>query len=62
MNTASSQNVTADEQAFIAERSIVCEDFAEHEIRRQAGQLSRAEYLIVGLLLVATYVLTLTLQ
>lgn len=62
MNTASSHNVTADEQAFLAERDNVCEDFARHEFHHQRGQLSRSEYFIVGILLVATFVLTLALQ
>lgn len=62
MNTASSHNVAADEQAFLAERNNVCEDFANHEIQHQNGQFSRAEYLTVGFLLVAAYVLTLALQ
>ena len=62
MNTASSHNVTADEQAFLTERNHVCDDFAQHEFHHQRGQLSRGEYFIVGILLVATFVLTLALQ
>gem|GEM_PF-5088544 len=62
MNTASSHSITADEQAFLTERDHVCDDFAQHESRHQRGQLSRVEYFIVGILLVATFALTLALQ
>ncbi|PRB51775.1 hypothetical protein CQ013_08340 [Arthrobacter sp. MYb216] len=62
MNTASSHDATPDEQAFLTERSHVCEDFAAHEATHQNGQLSRGEYLVVGLLLAIAYVLTLALQ
>ncbi|MFJ2350650.1 hypothetical protein [Glutamicibacter sp. NPDC087673] len=62
MQVASSHNATAGEREFLAERDTVCEEFATHEGQRRKGQLSRVEYLIVGLLVVATFVITLVIQ
>ncbi|MFJ6418118.1 hypothetical protein [Paeniglutamicibacter sp. NPDC091659] len=47
---------------FEAERDKVCAYFAEREGKRQPGQLTKAEYIFVGVLLVATYALVLVFQ
>lgn len=47
---------------FEAERDRVCNDFADHELAKQPGQLGRIEYVFVGVMLVVSYALVLFLQ
>ncbi|MGL3806955.1 hypothetical protein ACSYDW_12750 [Paeniglutamicibacter sp. R2-26] len=47
---------------FEAERDRVCTYFADREGRRQPGQLTRVEYVLVGALLIASYALVLLFQ
>lgn len=49
-------------EAFEAERDRVCADFAEHEVAKQPGQLGRAEYVFVGVMLVVSFALVLFIQ
>ena len=54
--------VELDLAGFEAERDRVCTYFAEREGTRQPGQLTKAEYILVGVLLVVTYALVLIYQ
>lgn len=62
MNTVHSHHATAEELDFQKERTAVCDAFASQEGHYQPGQLTRVEYLAVGVLLIATYLLTLFVQ
>lgn len=51
-----------DLREFEAERDRVCDDFADHELAKQPGQLGRLEYIFVGAMLVVSFALVLLFQ
>lgn len=52
--------LTAD--AFVTERDRVCAEFAAADSQLQPGQLTRAEYAVVWVLIAVSFVLVLVLQ